>query len=81
MINTINKLLLMNPSLSFISNRDKIAPRKLDFQKDIIMPHIYANENFELIKNNSYPVRHERKVITAKKAKVRSIVETIVSKK
>lgn len=45
------------------------------------MPHIYANENFDLLKNNSYPVRHERKVITAKKAKVRSVVEAIVSKK
>jgi hypothetical protein len=71
----------MNSSVSFNSNREKTAPRKLNFQKDIIMPHIYANENFELIKNNSYPVRHERKVITAKKARVRSIVEAIVSKK
>lgn len=81
MINAINKNLLMNSSLSFNSNRDTVVAKKPDFQKDIIMPHIYANENFELIKNNSYPVRHERKVITAKKARVRSIVEAIVSKK
>lgn len=82
-VNRINKIFIlgMHSSLSFNSQRDKLTNKKPDFQKDILMPNIYASENFEIIKNNSYPARKERKVVTAKKAKVHSVVEAIIAKK
>ncbi len=56
----------MHSSLSFNSNTDRNTVKKTNFQKDIIIPSIYSNENYEFIKNNSYPTQPERKVLKAK---------------
>lgn len=71
----------MYSSLSLNSNRDKSYSKKPDFHKDIIIPVIYSNDNYEFIKNNNYQPIPDRKVLSAKLNRVQSIVETIVSKK
>lgn len=78
---TIIKVSRMHSSLSFTSARDKAVTKRSDFRKDIIMPTIYSLDNYEFIKNISASIKPERKVITVKKARLQSVVETIVSKK
>lgn len=64
----------MYSSLSVNSNRERSFVKRPDFQKDMIIPVIYSNENYEYIKNNNYHAPPERKVLTAKLNRVQSVV-------
>lgn len=52
-----------------------------NFQKDVIIPNIYDIKNFELIAQEAYPPKIERKAYAAKKMRVQAVVETILTKK
>lgn len=71
----------MRSSLSFYDSKAKQATQMSNFHKEVITPHIYADENFQYIKNNSYPTRHQRKVVAVKKKRVSEVVEAIVTKR
>lgn len=58
-----------------------IVPSIPNFHHDVIIPIIYANENFDVLANNSYPSVPQRKAVAIKKQRVQAVIETIVSKK